>query len=173
MLLGDGYRLFTPSPRRCEGLDLRGEGELGQAGHFEVRASDPAGKISALLQVPLTVLVAQRPRFDGSEVHEGHRAQVAVERDVLVRLPAYRRGQKLDLIDDTRKVATLPRQRQSQRCGRHFQAVPAVHRSCGDQGFGHCQVGGSLVEASPGKIAGCPGERDIRTLGNDTRREGS
>ena len=75
-----------------------------------------------------TVLVSQRPRFDDSEIHERHRAQVAVERDVLVRLAGYRRGQEPDLLDDPREVAALPRERQSQRCDRHVEAVLAVWR---------------------------------------------
>src|SRR6202034_4153238 len=129
VLVGEGYRLSAPPPRSCEGLDLRRERELSQAGHFEVRTSDPPAKIGALLQVPLAVLVAKRPRFDGSEIHERHRAQVAVERDVLVSLPGYRRGKEPDLLDYPREVAALPRQRQSQCRGRHFEAVPAVYRS--------------------------------------------
>src|SRR6202023_3469119 len=114
MLLGEPYRLSAPPPGSCEGLDLRCEGELSQAGHFEVRTSDPSRKFGTLLQVPLAVLVSQRPRFDGSEIHERHRAQVAVERDVLVRLPGGRRGKEPDLIDYPREVAALPRQRQPQ-----------------------------------------------------------
>ncbi len=37
---------------------------------------------------------------------------------------------------------------------------------------GHCQVGGSLVQASLGKIAGCARERQIRALSNGTWGEG-
>src|SRR6202012_2013162 len=79
----------APQPRRREGLDLRCEGELSQAGDLEVGASDPPRKGGALAQVPLAVLVPQRPRFNGSEVHERDRAQVAIERDVLVGLAGY------------------------------------------------------------------------------------
>ena len=146
MLLGEGYRLPAPSPGSCEGLDLRCEGELSQAGHFEVRASDLPRQIGALLQVPLAVLVGQRPGFDGSEIHECHRAQVAVERDVLVRLPGYRRGKESDLLDYPREVAALPRERQFQCRDRHFEAVLAVWWRRGDRGFRHGQVGGTLVE---------------------------
>src|SRR5258708_11915118 len=128
MLLGKRYRLSASPPRSCEGLDLRCEGELSQAGHFEVRTSYPPRKIGALLQVPLAVLVSQRPRFDGSEVHKRNRAQVAVERDVLVGLAGYRRGKEPDLLDNPREVAALARQRQSQRRGRHFEAVLAACR---------------------------------------------
>ena len=90
MLLGEGYRLSAPPPRSCERLDLRCEGELGEAGHFEVRTPDPPRKIGTLLQVTLAVLVPKRPGFDDSEIHERHRVQVAVESDVLVRLAGYR-----------------------------------------------------------------------------------
>ena len=148
MLLGERYRLPAPPPGSCEGLDLRCEGELSQAGHFEVRTSDPPRKIGTLLQVPLTVLVSQRPRFDDSEIHKCHRAQVAVERDVLVRLPGYRRGKESDLLDDPRQVAAFARERQFQRCDRHLEAVLAVWRRRCDRGFGHGQVGGTLVQAS-------------------------
>ena len=172
MLLGECYRLSAPPPRGCEGLDLRCEGELSQACHFEVRTSDPPRKIGALLQVPLAVLVSQRPRFDDPEIHERHRAQVAVERDVLVRLPGYRRGKEPDLLDYPREVAALARQRQFQCRGRHFEAVLAVRRRRCDRGFRHCQVGGSLVQASPSKIAGRAREREIRALSHGTRREG-
>src|ERR1700689_2036813 len=130
MLLGEGYRLPAPPPGSCEGLDLRCEGELSQAGHFEVGTPDLPCKIGALLQVPLAVLVSQRPCFDGSEIHERHRAQVAVECDVLVRLPGYRRGQEPDLLDYLRVVAALSRQGQFQCRSRHFEAVLAVWRGC-------------------------------------------
>src|SRR5258708_17066112 len=123
MLLGEGYRLSAPPPRSCEGLDLRWEGELSQAGHFEVWTSDPPRKIGALLQVPLAFPVSQRPGFDDSEIHERHRAQVAVKSDVLVRLPGYRRGKEPDLLDDPRPMATLPRQPPFQSPGRPFQPV--------------------------------------------------
>src|ERR1022692_2391032 len=171
MVLGERYRFSAPPPGSGEGLDLRCEGELSQAGHFEVRTSDPPRKIGALLQVPLTVLVPQRPRFDDSEIHERHRAQVAVERDVLVRLPGYRRGKESDLLDYPREVAALSRERQFQCCDRHFEAVLAGWRRRCDRGFRHGQVGGSLVEMPPGKVAGCPREREIRALGNGTWRE--
>ena len=111
ILLGEGYRLQAPPPGRSEGLDLRCESELSQAGHFEVRTPDRPRKIGALLQVPLAVLVRQRPRFDDSEVHQRHRAQVAVEGDVLIGLPGYRRGQESDLLDDPRQVAAFARER--------------------------------------------------------------
>src|SRR6266568_4352999 len=141
VLLGESYRFQAPLPRCGEWLNLRCEGELSQAGHFEVWTPDPPGKVGALLQVPLAVLVPQRPCFNDSEIHERHRAQVAVERDVLVRLPRYRRGQEPDLLDYPREVAALTRQRQFQCGGRHFETVLAVCRDCRDRGFGHCQVG--------------------------------
>jgi hypothetical protein len=58
MSLGYSYRLLAPPPGSCEGLDLRCEGELSQAGHFEVRTSDPSRKFGTFLQVPLAVLVS-------------------------------------------------------------------------------------------------------------------
>src|SRR5580704_1773130 len=171
MLLSEGYRLSAPLAGGGEGLNLRCEGQLSQAGHLEEGTADLARKIGALLQVPLAVPVCQRPCFDGAEIHERHRAQVAVERDVLVRLPRYRRRKEPDLLDYPREVAALPRQRQSQCRGRHFEAVLTVYRGCRDRGFGHCQVRGRLVQPSPGKFAGCARERDIRALGNGTWRE--
>src|SRR5258708_29030836 len=120
MLLGEGYRLSAAPSRSCEGLDLRCEGELSQAGHFEVRTSDPPRKIGALLQVPLAVLVPQRPRFDDSEIHERHRAQVAVERDVLVRLAGYRRGQELGPIQHNTGGAAVTRLHPTPTFGSHY-----------------------------------------------------
>ncbi len=106
--------------------------------------------------------VPQRPRFDDPEIHERYRAQVAVERDVLVRLPGYRRGEEPDLLDDPGEMAALARERQSQRRRRHFEPVLAVGRGRGDRGLGHRQVRGGLVQPSPGKFAGRARERDIR-----------
>jgi len=166
MLPGKGYRLPAPPPRSGEGLDLRCEGELSQAGHFEVRTSDPPARSAPSCRCagcpgfPVTTL----RRF---EVHERHRAQVAVERDVLIGLAGYRGGKEPDLLDYPREWPRL-------RASDSLSAAAATSRRCWrlaascDRGFGHCQVGGSLVQASPGKFAGGPRERDIRALGDGT-----
>src|ERR1700677_1357675 len=135
MLLGKGNRLQASLPGMCERLDLRCEGKLGQAGHLEVRTPDPPRKLGTLLQMPLAVLISERPRLDGSEVHERHRPQVAVERDLLVGLRGYRRGEEPDLLDYPCEVAALARQRQLQCRDGHFEPVPAVWRCRRDRGF--------------------------------------
>jgi len=70
-------------------------------------------------------------------------------------------------------VVSHRRTNQLREIRRHFEAVVPVYRSCGDRGLGHCQVGGRLVQVSPGKLVGGPRERDIRSLGDGTWREGS
>ena len=61
-----------------------------QAGEapFHVRSATLPGQRGTLPQVTFGVRQRQRPCLNGPQVHQRHRSQVAVQRDVLIRLPS-------------------------------------------------------------------------------------
>jgi hypothetical protein len=70
--------------------------------------ADLPGQDGALPQVAFCVRTGQGPRLEGPQVHQRHRAQVAAERDVLVRLPGYRRVEEVDLLENVGQVPAPP-----------------------------------------------------------------
>ena len=82
--VGERYRLAAAALGRGERVDLRRKTELREAADLEVRPADLPGQDGALLEVAFSVWKPERPRLDGPQVHQRHRSQVAVQRDVFV-----------------------------------------------------------------------------------------
>src|ERR1700730_10924665 len=101
---GGCYRLAAAQLGNGERVDLRREPELRQAADLEIGSADLPSQDGALLQVAFGVRKRQGPRLDRPQVHQRHRAQVAAERDVLIRLPGYRRVEEFDLLENVGQV---------------------------------------------------------------------
>ena len=108
--VGEGDRLAAAAPGGGERVDLRRETELCQAGNLQIGPADPPGQNGALPEVAFSVWKSQGPCFDGPQIHQRHRPEVAVERDVLVGLPGYRGGKEFGLFDDGGQVTAPPGQ---------------------------------------------------------------
>ena len=134
-------------------MDLRRERELSEAAGFQVGPVDLAGQRGALPQVTFGVGQGQGPCLNGPQVHQRHRPQVAVQRDVLVGLPGHRRAEEPDLFDDPRQVTAPSGQRQLQRRDRHPEPALAIRRRGPGVGLGDRQVRGRLVQAAADEIA--------------------
>jgi len=95
------------------------------------------------------------------QIHQRHGAQIAAQRDVLVGLPGYRRGQEPDLFDDAGQVAAPSGQQQLQERDRHSHAALAIRwRRLGVRLSGR-KMGGRLVQVSLDKLTGSANQRQL------------
>ncbi len=141
--LGDGER-----------VDPRREAQLRQAPDLEVGPADLPGQRGALPQVAFGVgQTGRRPRLGRPQVQQRQRPQVAAQRDVLVGLPAERRGQEGDLLKDAAQVTAAPGQRHPHGRDRQLQATPAIRRRRLGVRLRHRQVGGRVVEPPEDMVA--------------------
>ncbi len=146
--------------------------QCNSAADLQVGPADPAGQGGALPQVAFGVLKPQRPRLDGPQVQQRHRAQVAAQRDVVVGRPGDRRGEEAGLLDDAGQVAAAPGQPQPQRRDRHPEAAPATWwRRLGVR-LGDRQVGGRLVQVPVEQVIRGVHQGQLRVIRGGALREG-